>query len=48
MIVKKEIVGVSKETTGADIVWFYRYGRRWDSLDDYYVKDAFYAGLRWN
>lgn len=48
MIKRRERVGQGKDQTGADIVMFTRYGARWDSLDDYYVKKAFYAGLAWN
>lgn len=31
-----------------DLVVFYRRGWRWDSYDGYMIKNAFYAGLRWN
>jgi len=31
-----------------DTVAFFRKGWRWDSLDRYFVKNAFYVGLRWN
>jgi hypothetical protein len=33
---------------GPDSVYFWRYGWRWDSYDDYYVKNAKYIGGRWN
>ena len=48
MIKRREILGKPKDKTGPDIVAFSRYGDRWDSLDNYYVKKAFYAGLAWN
>lgn len=48
MIKRREVLGQSKEITGADQVAFFRYGWRWDSGDDYYVKAARYVGLAWN
>jgi len=53
MIWKREEVGKTKEKTGADWVFFWRWGARWDSLDNYYstrsaLGPAFYCGMRWN
>lgn len=48
MLKRREAIGEGKDITGADRVWFYRYGWRWDSLDDYYNKRGAYAGLAWN
>jgi len=48
VITNREIVGVSKSLTGADTVAFWRSGARWDSLDKYFIENAFFAGLRWN
>jgi len=48
MIKRKEQLHVSKDVTGADVVFFWRGGVRWDSLDNYFVKNAIYGGLRWN
>lgn len=31
-----------------DSVYFWRYGWRWDSYDDYYIKGAKYIGGHWN
>jgi hypothetical protein len=33
---------------GPDDVYFWRYGWRWDSLDNYYNKSGKYIGGRWN
>lgn len=33
---------------GPDKVYFWRYGWRWDSFDNYYVKGAAYVGGHWN
>ncbi len=33
---------------GPDTVYFYRYGWRWDSFDNYYIKGAKYIGGHWN
>lgn len=48
MIKRREVQGKPKEKTGADIVAFFRVGWRWDSIDNYYIKNAFYMGLAWN
>jgi hypothetical protein len=46
MLEKKE--GYCDKDEGADSVYFYRYGWRWDSYDNYYVKGAKYIGGAWN
>jgi hypothetical protein len=48
MINKNEVVGKTKSETGADLVAFARAGNRWDSLDGYMIKNAYYIGGRWN
>jgi len=48
MIKKREQIGVSKDKTGPDTVAFHRRGNRWDSIDGYMIKGAWYSGLRWN
>lgn len=53
MIRQREHYAKTKAVTGADLVWFWRYGNRWDSLDDYYntrsaLGKSAYAGFRWN
>jgi len=32
----------------ADDVYFWRYGWRWDSYDEYYIKGGFFLGGHWN
>lgn len=48
MFKRREVIGKTKDVTGADSVYFYRYGWRWDSHDNYYIKRAKYIGGRWN
>lgn len=48
MIKRREVIGKGYDETGNDTVFFTRYGWRWDSLDDYYNKAAFFIGLAWN
>jgi len=45
MIKKREILHTDSPP---DIVYFWRYGWRWDSYDEYMVESATYVGLRWN
>jgi len=48
MIKRREQLHVSKKETGEDTVWLWRFGWRFDSLDNYYVKKAVYVGWNWN
>jgi len=48
MINQREIPGFSQSNTGNDSVFFWRAGWRWDSLDSYFIRNGFFAGLRWN
>lgn len=48
MIKRREYLGDKIDPEATDKVLFFRYGWRWDSGDDYYVKAATYIGLAWN
>ena len=47
MIRRREMPGKTKEQTGEDLVWYWRFGWRPDILDEYYNYGP-YAGLNWN
>ncbi len=47
MITRRETPGKTKEETGEDLVWYWRWGWRCDILDGYYNWGP-YAGLNWN